>query len=82
MMPLIRGSIESDFDGRYGRLRRGDPLKRPKRLSSRPKASASMISVAYRLVLTGHSASWKGLEAAGVIGPAEGTKKPRKVLQQ
>ncbi len=77
MIPLIRRSIGVRL---WWRMGGSDPrvilsLKRPSACHRDPKASASMISVAYReLVLTGRLLPHGRVKAAGVIGPAEGTK--------
>ena len=74
---------ESDFDGGMGSSDEGDPLFEEAKalVIETQKASASMIQRRLSVGFNRATRLMEELEAAGVIGPAEGTK-PRKVLQQ
>ena len=74
---------ESDLDGRMGGSDEGDPLFEEAKalVIETQKASASMIQRRLSVGFNRATRLMEELEAAGVIGPAEGTK-PRKVLQQ
>ena len=74
---------ESDFDGGMGGSDEGDPLFEEAKalVIETQKASASMIQRRLSVGFNRATRLMEELEAAGVIGPAEGTK-PRKVLQQ
>ena len=74
---------ESDFDGGMGGSDEGDPLFEEAKalVVETQKASASMIQRRLSVGFNRATRLMEELEAAGVIGPAEGTK-PRKVLQQ
>ena len=73
---------ESDFDGGMGGSDEGDPLFEEAKalVIETQKASASMIQRRLSVGFNRATRLMEDLEAAGVIGPAEGTK-PRKVLQ-
>ena len=73
---------ESDFDGGMGGSDEGDPLFEEAKalVVETQKASASMIQRRLSVGFNRATRLMEDLEAAGVIGPAEGTK-PRKVLQ-
>ena len=73
---------ESDFDGGMGGSDEGDPLFEEAKalVVETQKASASMIQRRLSVGFNRATRLMEELEAAGVIGPAEGTK-PRKVLQ-
>ena len=75
--------FESDFDGGMGGSDEGDPLFEEAKVLvvETQKASASMIQRRLSVGFNRATRLMEELEAAGVIGPAEGTK-PRKVLQQ
>lgn len=74
---------ELDFDGGMGGSDEGDPLFEEAKalVVETQKASASMIQRRLSVGFNRATRLMEELEAAGVIGPAEGTK-PRKVLQQ
>ena len=73
---------ESDFDGGMGGSDEGDPLFEEAKalVIETQKASASMIQRRLSVGFNRATRLMEDLEAAGVIGPAEGTKQ-RKVLQ-
>jgi len=73
---------ESDFDGGMGGSDEGDPLFEEAKalVIETQKASASMIQRRLSVGFNRATRLMEDLEAAGIIGPAEGTK-PRKVLQ-
>ena len=72
---------DSDFGGNGG-TNEGDPLFNEARalVIETQKASASMIQRRLSVGFNRATRLMEELEAAGVIGPAEGTK-PRKVLE-